>query len=76
MIHDRQQAVGVRRQINAHDLGLLVHHNVEETRVLMREAVVILSPHVRGEQVVERGNLPAPRQTVGDLQPLGVLVEH
>ena len=41
-----------------------------------REAVVVLAPHVAGEQVVERRDGPAPRDLTGDLQPLGVLVEH
>ena len=44
--------------------------------ILVREAVVVLAPDVRGQQVVERGDLPPPRQVRGDLQPLGVLVEH
>ncbi len=42
----------------------------------MRETVVVLSPDMRGKQVVQRGNLPPPRQVRRDLQPLGVLVEH
>ena len=44
--------------------------------ILMGEAVVILAPDVRGQQVVQRGDLAAPRQVRGDFQPLGVLVEH
>ena len=42
----------------------------------MGEAIVVLLPDMGGEQVVQRGDLPAPRQLRGDLQPLGVLVEH
>ena len=77
VIHHRQQAVGIRRQVDAHDLGLLVHHVVDEARILMREAVVILPPDVRRQQVVQRRDLAAA--TAGcerDLQPLRVLVEH
>jgi hypothetical protein len=44
--------------------------------ILVREAVVVLAPDVRGQQVVQRGDLAPPRQVRGDLQPLGVLVEH
>ena len=44
--------------------------------ILVREAVVILPPDVRGQQVVQRRDLPPPRQVRRDLQPLGVLVEH
>ena len=42
----------------------------------MREAVVVLLPDVRGQQVVERGDRPAPRQFTVHLEPLGMLVEH
>ena len=42
----------------------------------MAEAVVILPPDVRGQQIVERGDRPAPRDVVAHLEPLGVLVEH
>ena len=62
VIEDRQQAVGVGRKINAHDIGLLVDDVVEETGILVREAVVILLPDVGGEQIVQRGDLPAPGQ--------------
>ena len=44
--------------------------------VLVREAVVVLAPHVRREQVVERGDRPPPRDVARHLQPLRVLVEH
>ena len=76
VIHHRQQAVRVRRKVNAHDLGLLVGDDVDEAGILMRESVVILAPDMRGQEVVQRGDLPPPRQLRGDLQPLGVLVEH
>ena len=76
VIKDRQQAVGIGRKVNAHDIGLLVDDVVEETGILVREAVVILLPDVGGEQIVQRGDLPAPGQFQRDLQPLGVLAEH
>jgi hypothetical protein len=44
VVHHRQQAVCVRRKVNTHDLGLLVHDVVDETGILVREAVVILAP--------------------------------
>ena len=76
VIKYRQQAVGVGRKVNAHNIGLLVDDVVQESRILVREAVVILLPDVGGEQIVERGDLPAPGQLQRYLQPLGVLVEH
>ena len=71
-----EQAVGVGRQIHAHHIGLLVRHVVEKARVLMREAVVILLPDIRGEDIVERCNILPPRQLIAHLEPLGMLGEH
>ena len=76
VVEDRQQAIGVGRKINAHDIRLLVDHVVEKTGILVREAVVILLPDVGGEQIVQRGDLAAPGQLQRHLQPLGVLAEH
>ena len=59
VVHHRQQAVGIRRQVDADDVGLLVDHVVDEAGVLVGEAVVVLPPDVRGQQVVERGDLRA-----------------
>src|SRR5438034_8881068 len=42
----------------------------------MGEAVVILTPYVRCEQIVQRCDLASPRQLRRDFQPFGVLVEH
>ena len=76
VVGDREQAVRVGRQVDADDLGLLVDDVIDEARILVREAVVVLPPDVRAEQVVERRDRPPPRDVVADLQPLGVLVEH
>jgi hypothetical protein len=47
MIRHRQQRVRIRRQIHANDFGFFVHDVINKTRVLMTEAVVILSPDMR-----------------------------
>jgi hypothetical protein len=39
VVGDREQAVGVRGEVDADDLGLLVDHMVDEPRVLVREPV-------------------------------------
>ena len=44
VVEHRQQAVCIRWQIAADDIGFFVDHMVEEARVLMREAVMILLP--------------------------------
>ena len=76
VVGDREQAVRVRRQVDADDLRLLVDDVVDEPRVLMGEAVVVLPPHVGGQEVVQRGDRPPPRDVARDLEPLRVLVEH
>ena len=72
----RQERVGVGRQVDPDHLRFLVHNVVDESRVLMAEAVVVLAPDMGAEEVVERGDRPAPRNFIAHLQPLGVLVEH
>ena len=76
VVGDREQAVGVGRQVDADHLRLLVDDVVDEAGVLVAEAVVVLPPDVRAEEVVERGDRPPPGDVVAHLQPLGVLVEH
>ena len=76
VIKDGKQAIGVGRQIDAHNVGLLVNDVIEETRILMCETVVILLPHMGGKQVIERRNLSPPWQLQTDFQPLRVLAEH
>src|ERR1700722_3577276 len=60
VIENRQQAVGIRWKVNAHDISLLVDDVVEKSRILVREAVVILLPDVGSEQIVQRRDLSAP----------------
>ena len=76
VVGHREQRVGIGRQIDADDFGLLVDDVIDEAGVLMAEAVVVLPPDVRREQVVQRGDGPAPGNVARHLQPLGVLVEH
>ncbi len=44
MVGHGQKRVGIRRQINADDFGLLVDHVIDEAGVLVAEAVVVLPP--------------------------------
>ena len=50
---DREKAVGVRWEIDAHDFRFLVYDVVDEPGVLVGETIVILTPDVRSEQVIE-----------------------
>ena len=76
MVGDREQAVGVGRQVDADDLGLLVHDVVDEAGILVAEAIVVLPPDMARQQVVQRGDRPSPLDLVAHFQPLGVLVDH
>ena len=76
MVGDREQAVGVGRQVDPDHLGLLVQHHIDEARVLVGEAVMVLAPDMRAQQVIERWNRPSPGNSVRHLEPLRVLVEH
>src|ERR1035438_1893774 len=49
---------------------------IDEAGVLVGEAVVVLSPDMAREEVVQRGDRPAPGYFCTGLQPLRVLVEH
>ena len=42
----------------------------------MAEPVMVLAPDMRGQQVVQRGDRPPPRDVAAGLQPFGVLVHH
>jgi hypothetical protein len=76
MIGDPQQRVGIGRKVDADDVGLLVGDEIDEAGVLVAEAVMVLAPDMRGQEIVERGDRAAPRQRARYLQPFGVLVEH
>src|SRR5205085_6824349 len=71
-----KKAIGIWRQIHPNNIGLLVHYVIDEPRILMGKAVVVLTPHVRREQVIERGDRAPPFDVTRDFQPLRVLVEH
>jgi hypothetical protein len=72
----RQQAIGVRRQVDPDHLGFLVDDMVDEPRVLVAQPVVVLPPDMRAEQVIEGCDRTPPRDVVAYLEPFGVLVEH
>ena len=64
MRYRRQEAVGVRREVDAGESRLEVEHSADEGGVLVREAVVLLPCPRRGLDVVERAAWMAPRSLV------------
>jgi hypothetical protein len=61
MVGDAEQTIRVRGQVNANDPDAFIGDHIQKPRILMREAVVILLSDVRGQQVVQRRDLSAPR---------------
>jgi hypothetical protein len=76
VVGDREQAVRIGRQVDARDAALLRRDRVHEARALMREAVVVVAPARRRQEIVERRHRRAPRQVLGHLEPLRVLRGH
>src|SRR5205085_802016 len=69
MVSDGQERIGIRRQIDANDLSFLVHDVVDESGVLMAEPVVVLTPDMRGQQIIQRGDGPPPGYVARNLEP-------
>jgi len=76
MIRHRQQAVNVGWQIDSRNSRAFIYHHIEESGVLVREAVMVLTPDCRGDQQIQGGDLFAPGQVIADRQPFGMLIEH
>ena len=76
VIEARQQTVGIRRKIETNNVCLLVGNMIQETRILMRKAIMILLPDMRRQNNIERRNLFTPRQLIAHLEPLRMLRSH
>src|SRR5579859_104032 len=49
---------------------------IDESGILMGEAIMVLTPHMGTQQVIEGRDLDAPRQPRRHLEPFRMLVEH
>src|ERR1700682_529055 len=49
---------------------------VDKARFLMAEAVMVLPPDMRGQQIIQRSDGTAPGNIAAGSPPLGVLVKH
>ena len=76
VIGHRQQAIGVGRQIDPNHVGFLVRDMIDEAGILMGKPIVILPPHLRCQQIIQRSDRLAPGNVPADLQPFRVLIEH
>ena len=74
-----ERHVGIAGVVGVHHVRIvcLVEQQVNKTGVLVREAVMVLAPHMAREQNVQTGDRRAPRNLAhGGLKPLAVLVDH
>ena len=67
VIRDRQKAVCIGRQIDAHDVGFLIRDMIDKAGILVGKAIVILSPDMRREEVIQRCDRLAPGDRPADL---------
>ena len=75
-----QQKVGIGRIIDVYHVIVvvaLVEQNIDKAWILVREAIVVLSPHVARKQYIDGRDGLAPRDMADRcLKPLCVLVDH
>ena len=69
----RKQAVSIGRKIDSNNFGTLVGNYIQEARVLVGEAVVVLSPDNGCQEDVEGGNPDTPLHLETLFEPLAVL---
>lgn len=73
MVHAGEEAIAICGEVDAHHLGGLVGHDVEEAWVLVCEAVVVLTPDDSCKEDVEGGDFDAPFDLETFLDPFAVL---
>ena len=71
-----QQAVGVWRQVHAHNVCLLVGDMVKESGILVGKSVVVLLPYIGSQDKVQGSDWLPPGKLVGNLQPFCMLRCH
>lgn len=64
MRYRREEAVGIRREVDASESRLEVEHRADKRRVLVREAVVLLTSPRRRFDVVKRAYILTPSRFV------------
>jgi hypothetical protein len=76
VVHDREKTVSVRRQVHTNHIETLVGNDVEEVRVLVRKAIVILSPDSGSREDVKRGYLLTSFHLKTIFKPLVMLIDY
>ncbi len=76
MVRHGQERICIRWQIDTDDLSFLVHRMIDEARILMAEAIMILPPNMGSQQIIQRRDRAPPGNVARDLEPFRVLIEH
>jgi len=76
VIRDGKEAVSIWGQVDTDDFWALIGYDIEETWILVSEAVVVLSPYCSGKENIQRGDFGTPFNLETLLNPLAVLVDH
>jgi hypothetical protein len=69
----REQAISIRRKVDADNLGTLVGNDIKEARILVSETIVVLTPDNGSQENVEGSNLGTPLNLETLLNPFAVL---
>ena len=72
-IRTGKQAVAVGGEVDADNLGALVGDDIQEARILVGEAVVVLAPDNSRQEDVKRGDLDAPLDLEALFNPFAML---
>ena len=74
MIDHAEQAIGVRRIVDADHLAPSLQRVIDEAGRLMAEAIVVVAPDVAGDENIQRCDGAAPRIFARLLQPFACCV--
>src|ERR1700675_2601648 len=68
VISHGKKCIRVGRQIDTYDVRFLVRDVIDEAGVLVREPVMVLTPDMRRQQIIQRGDGAPPWDVARHLQ--------
>lgn len=74
VVGDREETISIRWEVDAYDFRAFVGHDVEETWILVGEAIVILSLDGGGKENIEGRALDTPLDFIALLNLLVMLI--
>ena len=76
VIEAGKQTVCIGGKVHTYNICLFICNMIQETGILMCEAVVVLLPYIGGKDQVQGSDLCSPGELAGNLQPLRMLRTH